>query len=56
MRALKAIRSGTFVCEFKGNLLSKAECEEAEKEYEREGKPVYILEVPNHKSPGGSKP
>ena len=33
------------MCEFEGNLLSKAECESAEKEYEAEGKPVYILEV-----------
>ena len=33
------------VCEFEGNLLSKAECEKTENEYEREGKAVYILEV-----------
>ena len=51
VRALVPIRSRTFVCEFEGNLLSKAQCEEAEREYERGGKAVYILQVPNHKIP-----
>ena len=45
VRALQQFKSGSFVCEFEANLLSKAECEEAEKEYVEEGKPVYILEV-----------
>ncbi|CAI8001763.1 hypothetical protein GBAR_LOCUS3258, partial [Geodia barretti] len=45
VRALQQFKSGSFVCEFEANLLSKAECEEAEKEYVEEGKPVYILEA-----------
>ena len=45
VRALTAFRDGEFVCEFEANLLSKAQCEKAEKEYEADGKPVYILEV-----------
>ena len=44
VRALQQIKTGSFVCEFEGNL---PECEEAEREYAREGKLVYILEVPN---------
>ena len=44
VRALESIKSGQFVCEFEGNLLTKGECEEAEKEYKRAGKAVYILE------------
>ena len=46
VRAVQPFKSRSFVCEFEGNLLSKAECEQAEKEYEAEGKRVYILEVP----------
>ena len=45
VKSLKLIKSGQFVCEFEGNLLTKGECEVAEKEYEKEGKAVYILEV-----------
>ncbi|CAI8053088.1 hypothetical protein GBAR_LOCUS29037 [Geodia barretti] len=45
VRALTAFRDGEFLCEFEANLLSKAQCEKAEKEYEADGKPVYILEV-----------
>ena len=44
-RGVRLIKSGQFVCEFEGNLLTKGECEVAEKEYEKEGKAVYILEV-----------
>ena len=45
VRALVEIKNGEFVCEFEANLLSKEDCEKAEQEYEREKKPVYILEV-----------
>ena len=45
VRALQPFKSSSFDCEFEGNLLSKAECENTEKEYEAEGKPVYILVV-----------
>ena len=45
VRALQPFKSGSFACEFEGNLLSTEECKRAEKEYEAEGKPVYILEV-----------
>ena len=38
VRSLKLIKSGQFDCEFEGNLLTKGECEVAEKEYEKEGK------------------
>ena len=38
-------RVGEFLCKFEANLLSKAQCEMAEKEYEADGKPVYTLEV-----------
>lgn len=50
VKTTQAIPNGSFVCEFEGNLLSRHECEEAEREYEKEGKAVYILEVcyPKH--------
>ena len=48
MRTSKAIKNGEFVLEFEGNLLTKSQCEEAEKEYEKDGKPVYILEAHGH--------
>ena len=35
------------MCEFEENLLTKPEYEKAKREYAREGKAVYILEVPN---------
>lgn len=47
VRTLEAVKNGSFLCEFEGNLLTKEECEEAEREYSSEGKPVYILEVSN---------
>lgn len=49
VKALENFRSGSFMLEFEGNLLTQQECEAAEQEYEREGKPVYILEVHLHK-------
>ena len=45
VRALQPFKSGTFVCEFEGNLRSKAKCKRAEKEFKGEGKVVYILEI-----------
>ena len=45
MNTTQAISNGTFVGEFEGNLLFRYECEEAEKEYEKEGKPISIFEV-----------
>lgn len=41
VRELQPIRNSMFMCEYEGNL-SKPECEEAEKQYERE---VYHLSV-----------
>ena len=45
VKTTQAIPNGSFVCEFEGNLLSRHECEEAEGEYEKEKKAVYILGV-----------
>ena len=46
--AKKAYRAGEFICEFEANLLTKQEMELAEDEYNREGIPVYALEVRCH--------
>ena len=48
VRATSSFKSGTFICEFEGTLLTKEQFEAAEKEYQEKNLPVYGLEVNRH--------
>jgi hypothetical protein len=45
VRATAAFQEGSFVCEFEADVLTKAQFEVAEKEYQEQNIPVYGLQV-----------